>query len=337
MSKLTTAFIGVAHIHTPGFINMLKKRADEVAVKYVYDIDPERGAMRAAEVGGAFADVKTILADPQVTSVIICSETCQHVDLVADCAAAGKHIFCEKPLGLGAADANAIADAIEKAGVIFQTGFFSRGFPVHQFIKQEVAAGHLGKVTRVRYSNCHQGLLAGWFATEWKWITDAKLAGGGAMLDLGAHHLDLILTTLTPTEGEVVSVAASLGNATGIAGPEIDEYGTALLTFASGAVATLEGSWVDPKLHSGIDVFGTKGQIQIVDGKLRYYSELVEGATGEEFVTDLPEGAPHAFDLFWDAQQGRKLQVPLVPVREAALGAATMERIYNAAGRKTTA
>jgi hypothetical protein len=108
-----------------------------------------------------------------------------------------------------------------------------------------------------------------------------------------------------------------------------------LLTFKSGASAVVEASWVDPKLRSQIDVFGTKGQIQVSGNSVLYYSELVEGATGETPVADLPAAAPHAFELFWDALLGKPLGVPLVPVREAALGAATMERLYQAAGRET--
>lgn len=335
MSQLTTAFLGVAHIHTPGFIKMLAGRAGEVKVKYVYDIDPARAARRAEELSATVSSVASILADPDVTSVIICSETVQHLELVSAAAKAGKHIFCEKPVGLGAKDANAMADMIEAAGVTFQTGFFSRSNPVNRFIKQEVAAGHLGKLTRMRYTNCHDGVLGNWLSGEWAWITDAKQAGGGAMLDLGAHPLDLIVSTFVPTEGEVVKVAASMGNVTGNAGPDIDEYGTGLIEFASGAVATVEASWVDLKLRSGLDVFGIDGQIQVVDGVVKYFSKHVEGATGDAPWTDLPAGGPHAFELFWDALLGKELAVPLVPVREAALGAAVMERLYKAAGRST--
>ena len=86
-----------------------------------------------------------------------------------------------------------MADAIKAAGVTFQTGFFMRSGATSQFIKREVQAGHLGKITRARLSNGHQAALEGWFDTEWRWLTDAKLAGGGALLDLGAHVLDQII------------------------------------------------------------------------------------------------------------------------------------------------
>jgi predicted dehydrogenase len=338
MTQLITGFLGVAHIHTPGFIKTLNARAGEVRVKAVTDHNTERGRQRAGELpGSAFvADPQTILDDPEITSVVICAETNRHHDLVVAAAQAGKNIFCEKPLGLGAEDSRIMAEAIQSAGVTFQTGFFQRGSPVSRFIKREVAAGHLGKITRARYSNCHQAALAGWFDTEWRWLADARLAGGGAMLDLGAHPLDLIIDTYLGTEGEVTQVSGALGNRGGRYGGEIDEYGAALLTFASGAVAEFEASWVDPSLHSPTEVFGTEGQIQVKDGAVYYYSQHIEGADGKTPVTDLPPGAPHAFDLFWNSLLGKEIPIPLIGVEQAALGSTLMERVYQAAGRSTT-
>jgi predicted dehydrogenase len=229
-----------------------------------------------------------------------------------------------------------MADAIKAAGVTFQTGYFQRSSPVHQFIKREVVAGNLGKITRVRYYNGHQAALDGWFDTEWRWHADAKLAGGGAMLDMGAHPLDLIIDTYLPIEGAPKLVTGALGNRGGRYGTEIDEYGVGLIQFASGAVAEWEASWVAPSLRSPTEIFGTEGQIQVKDGGLFYYSKKVEGADGKTPVTDLPPAAPHAFDLFWDALLGRALQVPLVGVEEAATGSTLMERVYQSAGRRTT-
>jgi predicted dehydrogenase len=324
---MKTAFLGVAHIHTPGFINRLKERPS-VQVKAVYDHDAERGQRRATELGAAFSDLDTILGDSEITSVIICSETARHLELVEKAAAAGKHMFVEKPLAINGDEAEKMKDAIEKAGVTFQTGFFMRSSPQMRFLQQEALAGHLGVITRMRHSNGHGGALGGWFDTEWRWIADKAEAGGGGFADLGAHALDIILWTMCCNCGPVIAVAASLGNATARYG-DIDEYGAGLITFESGALAILEASWVDPKLRSPVELFGTRGQIQIIDGKVHYYSELVEGADGGEW-TQLPEALPHAFDLFFDALEGQ--DVPLVSVGEAADESRIMAELYRAAG-----
>jgi predicted dehydrogenase len=321
-----TAFLGVAHIHTPGFVRTINKR-DDVKAKYVYDHESERAARNAAELGARTADIETILADPEVTSVVICSETRHHVELIEKAAAAGKHLFVEKPLAITGEDAARIAEAVKKAGVIFQTGFFQRGSAANQFIKQQIEAGALGTITRARYTNCHQGSLAGWFDTEWNWIADVNEAGGGGFADLGAHGLDILLWLLQPACGPAVQFAATLGSATGRYG-DIDEWGTGIVTFESGAAAVLEASWVDPKLRSPVEIHGTKGEIIVFNGTVYFYSELVEGADGGEW-TELPEPLPHAFDLFWDKLEGQ--DVPLISIDQAAEESRVMHQLYKSA------
>jgi len=324
---LTTAFLGVAHIHTPGFIKKVVER-EGVTVKAVYDHDAERGERRAKECQADFTpDLNTILNDPEIGSVVICSETAWHLELVERAAAAGKHMFVEKPLAISGEDARRMADAIQRAGVTFQTGFMQRSSPQMQFIKREVAAGHLGTVTRMRHTTGHSGSLGGWFDTEWRWIADREQAGGGGYADLGAHSLDVILWVLRGVCGEVKKVAGSLGTATRRYG-DIDEYGAGLITFDSGAIAIMEASWVDPRLHSPVEVFGTEGQIQVTGGKVLYYSKHVEGADGGEW-TDLPAARPHAFDLFFDALEGQEPY--LVGVEEAAEESRVMHELYKSA------
>ena len=281
-----------------------------------------------SELGARVADIETILADAEVTSVVICSETRLHVALVERAARAGKNLFVEKPLATSDAAATAMERAIEAAGVIFQTGFFMRGNAANQFIKTEVEAGHLGTITRMRYTNCHQGALDGWFDGEWKWITDKNEAGGGGFADLGAHALDIVLWCLSPTCGPVVKTCATLGNATGRYGDlsQIDEWGVGLVTFESGAVAVVEAGWVDPKYSAPIEVHGTQGQILVHDGKVFYYSEHVEGADGSEW-TDLPEKKVSGFSAFWDKLAGQ--DVALVSAQEAAQESRVMAALYK--------
>src|SRR5690606_37411864 len=145
---VTIALVGCAHIHTPGFIKTLIERKHEITVKAVWDHNAERGRKRAAELGSAFVeDVQTIWDDKQITAVVICSETDRHEKLVTAAAKAKKDMFVEKPLGIGARDSYEMAKAIEQAGVKFQTGYFNRGFAVHQFIREQIKAGNFGKIT----------------------------------------------------------------------------------------------------------------------------------------------------------------------------------------------
>ena len=123
---VTLAVLGAAHMHTPMFLQMLQTRED-VKVAYVWDHDAARAEKYAAECGAKTAKTAAeILGDPAVAGVVILSETSLHAELATAAAQAGKHVFVEKPLGVGTKDASEIADAVDKAGVLFNTGYHLR-------------------------------------------------------------------------------------------------------------------------------------------------------------------------------------------------------------------
>lgn len=319
------AFVGCAHIHTPNFVKMCKARQD-VKVKSVWDHDPERAKKRAEELGATVVeDVKTIWKDADIEGVMLCSETDRHKALAIAAAKAKKNLFVEKPLGIGAKDAYAIADTIEKAGVIFQTGYFSRGNPMNQFVREQIQSGAFGKITRMRHSNCHSGALGRWFDTEWRWMADLEQAGVGAFGDLGTHSLDLMIWML----GEIESCAATMNNGTGTYG-DTDETGEALIKFKNGVIGTLAGAWDDVANPVRLLVSGTEGHAAIINDQLYFQSKHVDGADGKQAWTKLPAAWKHAFELWIDAVAGEK-NVPLVGAREAAYRSAAMEAMYKAA------
>lgn len=323
------ALIGAAHIHTPGFVKRLQARSD-VQVTSVWDHQPGRAQRWAQELGAQVVDnLDAVWDDPKIAGVIVCSETYLHEELVTPAAAAGKHLFVEKPLGMGALDALRMTAAIEATGVIFQTGYFMRGAPVHLFLRQQIQAGHFGKITRVRHSNCHAGSLKRWFDTDWRWMADLEQAGVGAFGDLGTHSLDILMWLL----GDVALVTAAMDVAVGNYGPT-DEFGEGLLRFDNGVVATLAAGWVDVADPITVLVSGTEGHAYVRSGELFFKSEHVPGADGATAWTNLPAQWPHAFELYLDALVG-KAHAPLVGVREAAARSAVMEALYQAAATQS--
>jgi len=321
------ALVGCAHIHTPGFVKRLQARSD-INVKYVWDHQAER-AQRQAEALSTqtVSDLDRVWADPEIAGALVCSETDRHEALVLAGAAAKKHLFVEKPLGLGAEDAYRMADAIEAAGVIFQTRYFHRGFPYHLFLREQIRQGNFGKITRFRYSNCHNGSLRGIFDGEWRWMADPVQAGGGGFADLGTHALDILLWQL----GDVTHVTADIDVATGRYG-DCDEYGEGLLKFENGAIGSLAAGWVDVAHPVDLILSGTEGHAYVANGELYFQSQHVAGADGKAPWTDLPQAWPDAFELFLDALVGK--DVPLVGAREAAVRSAVMEALYEGARTK---
>jgi predicted dehydrogenase len=325
---MQVALVGCAHIHTPGFIKRLLARPD-VAVSAVWDHDPARAEKRAAELNVPIVtDLDAIWANPDIVAAIICTETDRHEPLVLAGAAAQKHLFVEKPLGLGAADAARMAVAIDDAGVLFQTGYFLRGNPIHLFLKTQIENGSFGTITRIRHTNCHHGALGDWFTPEWLWMTDRQQAGVGAFGDLGTHSLDILMWLL----GDVMRVSAELGVAIARY-PDCDEFGEALIRFQNGVIGTLAAGWVDVAHPVPLLISGTEGHAYVRNNELFFKSSVVPGATGEEPWTDLPTAWPHAFELFLDAVGGQP-NVPLVTAREAAARSAVMEAMYQSAGRQ---
>jgi predicted dehydrogenase len=330
---ITLAFAGVAHIHTPGFIGAIKKHPD-LRVKSVWDPVRAKAVVRAAELqANVVEDVNAICNDPEIDAVIVCSETSLHEQLALPVVAAKKHIFIEKPLGFTPADADRMAGAIEKSGVIFQTGYFRRGDAVHQFLREQIHAGAFGRITRVRASNCHSGALGGWFdtkpaepANDWRWMADPRIAGCGAFGDLGTHMLDILIWLF----GDVARVTARLDTGTARYG-DCDELGEALFQFKTGTLATLAAAWDDVADPISLVISGTEGHAYVLHGSLYFQSKHVEGADGKEPWKTLPPGQTAGFGAFLDALKGKR-HGTLVTVREAAYRSVVMGAMYEAAG-----
>jgi len=191
-APLVLGLVGCAHIHTPGFAKLLAGRAD-VRVKWAWDADPGRVAKWGSVVRAQTAPSSAaILADPDVKGVVILSETNRHRELVMAAAAAKKHMFVEKPLGMNGGESREMAEAIEAAELLFTTGYFMRTDPKHLFLREQVAKGAFGRITHAAAWNCHSGSLGGWFdekpgnvAETWRWMADPRVAGVGAFGDLG--------------------------------------------------------------------------------------------------------------------------------------------------------
>jgi predicted dehydrogenase len=325
-SPTEVALVGCAHIHTPDFVNRLKQRKD-VKVVAVWDHDAERAKRNAQELGAPVVeDLNQVWADKRIKAVIICSETVRHLELVTAAANAKKQIYAEKPIGIGAKDAYAMAKAIADNGVLFQTGYFMRGDPKLQFLKEQVAAGAFGKITRIRGCTAHEGALGGWFDKDWRWMADPKRSGVGAYGDLGTHSLDLMLWLIDQPVTRVTA-ATSMGTARY---ENCDELGEGILLFQGGTIGTLAAGWDDVSNPVSLEIAGTEGHATIMNGQLYFQSKKVEGADGKHPWTKLPAGQSHPFERFLDAITG-KPDVALITAQEAAYRSAVMDALYEGA------
>lgn len=316
MSSL--AFLGVSHIHTPAFLNQVLERGIKVAG--VWDIHLEKAEKAAEKLGcAAFCDVDQLLSEEDLGGIIVTSETVLHSRLVPHIVRTRKPVFIEKPLGMGMADAEEMGELLENACIPFQTGYFMRGFSNYRTIKKWVEEGKFGKITRMRFSNCHSGALGGWFDEEWRWMADLSQAGVGAFGDLGTHGLDILMWL-----GGDVKEAVGFRSYGTARYPNCDELGEALLVFENGIIATLAASWDDWADPVKFQITGTEGAAWIIDNKL--YAKFGE-EVGEVPAEKLEPEVPAGFAAFLDFMEGK--QAEMVEVKDAVSRCVVMDRIYR--------
>ncbi|MFI8297933.1 Gfo/Idh/MocA family protein [Streptomyces nigra] len=238
---------------------------------------PGRAEEAAARFGFATAtrDWREVAADPRVKAVSVTAPNFLHREIGVAMAEAGKHLWIEKPVGLTAADARAVADAAARAGVHSAVGFNYRNAPAVEAARDLVASGEIGAVTHVRirlfsdYAAHPQGALT--------WRYERERGGSGVLGDLASHGADLArfllgdITALTadtavfvPERARPTGATAGHTLATGELGPvENEDYVNCLLRFASGARGVLEACRVSvgEQNNYGFEVHGTRGAV----------------------------------------------------------------------------
>jgi predicted dehydrogenase len=155
--------------------------------------DPDAGAReRAARMSKAepLADIGAVLARRDVEAVVVCAPNAAHAELAMAVAGAGRHLYLEKPLAVATASGEAIVTAVERSGVVAAVGLSFRFDPLYLRARELIASGTLGRLREI--STVFREPAPGGMP-EWK---RSRASGGGVLLDLGTHHLDL-LTWLT--------------------------------------------------------------------------------------------------------------------------------------------
>lgn len=323
--RVRLALLGAAHIHTPLFLRMLQTR-DDVDIVHVWDRDAARAQKAAADGNAQTArTVADVLADRAVTGVVILSETSLHAELAIAAAEAGKHIFVEKPLTAEADQAFRIAEAIDKAGVLFSTGYHLRSAARNILVREHIRQGNFGRIVRVHASFGNDSVLQGAFDEEHTWTVQRRWGGLGSLADIGTHALDLLMWLV----GDVESVAADLRSITDRY-PECDETGQAILRFRAGMTGTIAGGWLEPANPVSLLVSGTEGHAVVLNDRLYLRSPKIEGADGARPWSKMAPPLDHPLLLFVDAVAGQP-DVPLVRAHEAAARVQVMQAVYRAA------
>jgi myo-inositol 2-dehydrogenase/D-chiro-inositol 1-dehydrogenase len=229
-------------------------RIPEAAVVAVSDVVKEAAEKCAADfnVPTVAADYRQILDKPEIDAVVICSSTNTHAQIVAEAAARGKHIFCEKPIALELAAIDQSLEAVRRAGVKLQVGFNRRFDSNYRRVWELVREGKLGDPHILRITSRDPAPPP----------IDYVKVSGGIFLDMMIHDFDMARFLIGSEVEEVYTLAAvRIDPAIGQAG----DFDTAIvaLKFANGVIGTIDNS---RKAVFGYDqrveVFGSKGMVQ---------------------------------------------------------------------------
>jgi myo-inositol 2-dehydrogenase / D-chiro-inositol 1-dehydrogenase len=221
-------------------------------VEVVAVLEPVEATRRELAQAGlrTFATAAELLEAGAFDGVLIAAPTDRHVELVEAFAAAGTPVLCEKPVGLGVADAIAAAAAVRRAGIVFQVGYWRRFVPALRGLRERIGAGELGEVTQV---SCLQ-----WDAEPPS--AQFRAHSGGIAVDMGVHEFDQARWL---TGQEVASVAALAGGG----GDALDgdpDVAAIVARLSGGTLLSVSLGRIFPEGDCcWVEVFGTKGYERI--------------------------------------------------------------------------
>ena len=226
--------------------------ADNARLMAVYDLNTAINSEVATQFGAKPVGSVAELLAQDLDAIYIASPPNVHREQALACAHAGKHVLCEKPLGLTVADAEVMVSACQKAGVALGTAFMMRFHAQHQAALQLIREGCLGKPVLARAQ------LSCWYPPmEGAWRQDPIQGGGGSLMDMGGHCLDLLEMFFGP-----VRTVSCFTSRTVHSYPSEDSA-VATVQFTNGALGIVDTFFCmpDEASQNRLELYGSLGSI----------------------------------------------------------------------------
>lgn len=290
MSKLRLAIIGCGGIANNKHMPALKHCADQVEMVAFCDTEVERAEKAAEEFGAegakVYEDYRELLKDESIDVVHVLTPNVSHAPISIAAFEAGKHVLCEKPMAHTTEDAQAMVDAWKKSGKKFTIGYQNRFRSEIQALKQSCENDELGEIY---YAKAHA--LRRRAVPTWGVFPDKSKQGGGPLIDIGTHALDITLWMMDNYEPESVTGVvfnklgglqqATEGNMFGPWDPEtyeVEDSAMGFIKMKNGAAITLEASWalnVRESKEAATTLCGTKAGAEILSGMSYPKNDLI--------------------------------------------------------------
>jgi len=316
-----TARIGIIGAGAIGEVHLnALKTVSAARVVALCDMQAERltETARAHGVERTFTDYREMLRQKDIDAVYVCSPNSFHCKMTIEALEAGKNVFCEKPMALSAAQGRKMVAAAKKSRKILQMGMVMRHGAEAKMLKSFVDKGCLGKVYHMRVVHIRRRGIPG----LGRWFTTKRLSGGGGLIDIGVHSIDLAMWLADQWKPLRVSAAtyAEFGPRmrnyvyTGMwAGPpdyggvfDVDDYACALVRFAGNVTMTVEVAWAaNAEPGDSIEILGDKGGLR---------------ARGAKRATIFTEQNGHIVDLTPQVAEVNPFEAQAVRFVNAVLG-----------------
>ena len=289
------------------------KRVASARLVGVTSRDAGRGGAFAAKHGIAksYTDHRAMLDDPELDVICVGLPNDNHERVVLDAAAAGKHVICEKPLATNLEEGERMVVACREAGVMLALGVELCFVPKFVRARELIGSGALGRIYHLHQREQHAGPHSRWFY-------ERDAAGGGILMDMGCHAIEVMRYVLDYPKVE--AVYARMANHLH-PDSELEDHCTMLLDLEGGVTALLEPSWaLKGGMESHLNLFGTQGVLYtdlLRDTGMRMFSERGLADEPESVFWSVPDpdwlwnnGYPQEMEHFLDcAKSGAKPRV----------------------------
>ncbi|ETT45545.1 MULTISPECIES: Gfo/Idh/MocA family oxidoreductase [unclassified Paenibacillus] len=326
-------------------------RQDKVQVVAFCDIIKERAEAAAEQYGGAdaavYTDYQELLKDASIDIVHVLTPNDAHAEISIAALEAGKHVMCEKPMAKTAADAKRMAEAAKRTGMKLTIGYDNRFRQDSLYLKKVCEAGELG---HIYYAKAHA--IRRRAVPTWGVFLDEEKQGGGPLIDIGTHALDLTLWMMDNYKPKVVlgtkyhelSQKEDAANAWGPWDPKkftVEDSAFGMIVMENGATITLEASWALNSLdvdEAKCSLSGTEAGADMKNGlringekhsKL-YTNEIELGAGGVAFYEGKEEKATDIELRKW-IEAIEQDKDPVVTPEQAYVVSRILEAIYESA------
>lgn len=295
-----SGFMGRAHAFAFGAVAQVFDLPLKPDLAVLADRNDEVAGAAARRLGfsQAVSDWRTLVADPAVGVVAITAPNAMHKPIALAALAAGKAVYCEKPLATTLADAREMADAAHAAGAVTLVGFNYLKNPMIGLARDIAESGEIGEVVAFRGIHAEDYMVDPEAPHSFRTDPD----GGGALMDIGSHIVSLAQHLVGPIEevtAAVGTVHRSRPSGEGRRPVMVDDHGHFLCRFAGGALGTVSASWVTPgrKMQLDFELTGTRGSIAFTQERFNelklYTTGQTRGREGFKTVVAGPDHPPY--------------------------------------------